>query len=279
MRLTERDEHIMWRLHLCGWLSTTQIKREFFKKTTHRAVQKRLKILANEGLLFCKRPARTEEYYFRLGSKARFALAERFEVSSENIHTVRNLPVQLKHFSMLNDIRWHCETSIWHANGNLKFFLVDKELKGKLQNSTIIPDALFGFTIQRNGVAYHYIAAIEYDAGTENPQYFGRHKVKKYSNERIAGNPIFSDQSFRVLVFADSRRRVLQLIKHSLKFLHKKVLFFFASIEDLADQGDLFAPIFISPEKALVNDDELFCSAFEELFVQGVRSSEQFIMS
>lgn len=127
----------------------------------------------------------------------------------------------------------------------------------------VIPDALLGFSHSEKGFKRQFIIAIEYDAGTENPQYFGRDKVQKYGNELQVGNPIFSNKGFQVLVFADTRRRIFQLLKHSYKFLQKDLQFFFASMEDLAESGNLFAPIFISPEKSFVTDKLILCSAFE----------------
>ena len=76
MRLTDRDINILLKVHQCGWLSTRQIKRYFFANATDRAVTKRLRLLSDNGYVYVKQRARTEQSYFRLGNKGRIVLAE-----------------------------------------------------------------------------------------------------------------------------------------------------------------------------------------------------------
>lgn len=140
---------------------------------------------------------------------------------------------------------------------------MDKELKGLLKGYTIVPDALLSFKMGDNDSQKRFIIAIEYDAGTENPQYFGRDKIKKYCEEMKAGKPIFSDEAFRVLVFADTRKRILSLIRYSMKFLDKMSPFYFASMEDLSEHGNIFSPMFIAPAKLTTQETDVLSSAFE----------------
>ncbi|GEM_PF-2175858 len=251
MRLTDRDIDILRKINECSWLSTKQIKRCFFETTTKRAVNKRLRLLVDAGYLFCDRNSSTEEYFFRLGVKARQILEEH-GLESDGIYIPRTLPVQLKHFSTINDLRWYAEQAIQKKNGILDFFFVDRELKGMLGNSLVIPDALLSFTLGQGSMMKRNVVALEYDAATENPQYFGRDKVRKYVLEFVNRNGVFATENLRVLVFADSRKRIVQLIKHSMKFLDKQVKFLFGSLEDLEQYGDLFATIFIDPTKSEV---------------------------
>ncbi|MCA9731894.1 MAG: replication-relaxation family protein [Deferribacteres bacterium] len=257
MRLTKRDYEMLWRINQCMWLSTTQLKREFFPDTTDRAIQKRLKVLVGQGFLFAKQRSLTEEQFFRLGSKARQALIDNFGIGHKAVQIPRAFPTQLKHFSTLNDIRWYLERSVAQRKSELSFIYVDKELKRLMKEALIIPDILCSFMLTDQ----KFVLAIEYDAGTENPQYFGRDKVKKYVRELDAGMGIFGYPQICVLVFADTRQRILSLIQSSLKFLNQKSPFYFASLEDLQKQNDLLAEIYINPaELKGRQDDSLFQS-------------------
>ena len=51
VRLTERDRPMLVKRALCRWLTTDQLKRLYFPRTTLNAVQKRLRKLADDGLL------------------------------------------------------------------------------------------------------------------------------------------------------------------------------------------------------------------------------------
>ena len=260
MRLTERDIQILLKVNECYWLSTTQLKRYFFPSTTLYAINKRLKILTDQGYLGCQRLSRTEEYYFRLGNEGKNILLEMTDLDSKNIVIPRRFPVQLKHFSTLNDLRWHCEKAINQKKGKFNFFFIDRELKGLLHDSIIIPDVLFSFSLFQDGIDQRYIIALEYDAATENPQYFGRDKVKKYCQAFDNSHPIISHNNFQVITFADTRKRIVQLIRHSVKFINERMKFLFASIEDLKEYGDFLADIYIDPQRCNLNDEKIMCS-------------------
>jgi len=263
MRLTDRDIQILLKVHECGWLSTSQIKRYFFDHATPRAVNKRLQVLTEGKYLYNERISLTNEYFFRLGSQGKQALADQAELDVENIHIPRQLPIQLKHFSTINDLRWHFEQSLERLNGTLDFFFTDRELKGLLGDSKIIPDALLDFKLNQADQMRQFIVALEYDAGTENPQYFGRDKVKKYADEVAGERGIFGTAELRVAVFADTRNRVVQLIRYSMQFLPKGRRFLFVSLEDLDGNTDIGDRIFIDPRSASSNGQVDLCSLIE----------------
>ena len=108
---------------------------------------------------------------------------------------------------------------------------------------------IFSFSLNQTESNSRRIWAIEYDAGTENPQYFGRDKVKKYEDAYDKGHPIFTNNDFQIITFADNRKRIVQLIRHSIKFFNKRMNYLFASIEDLEEQGNIFTNIYIDPQK------------------------------
>ena len=112
----------------------------------------------------------------------------------------------------------------------------------------------------QDGIDQRYIIALEYDAATENPQYFGRDKVKKYCQAFDNSHPIISHNNFQVITFADTRKRIVQLIRHSVKFINERMKFLFASIEDLKEYGDFLADIYIDPQRCNLNDEKIMCS-------------------
>jgi hypothetical protein len=252
MQLTDRDIQILKKVNECLWLSTSQIKRCFFADTTTRAVSKRLRLLVDAKWLSCERASSTDEYFYKLGSQGRDVLTEKVGIDSEGIRIARQLPTQLKHFSTINDLRWYFELAIQKESGALEFFFVDRELKSLLADSAIIPDVLVSFTIGESGQMKKYIVAVEYDAGTENPQYFGRDKVKRYSETFRDGKLISGAPDLRVVVFADTRARIVQLIRYSMKFLRKDRIFLFASLEDLSKGFGLRDYIFVNPQQSNV---------------------------
>lgn len=263
MRLTERDIQILQKVNECLWLSTTQLKRYFFPSTTLYAVNKRLKILADQGYLACKRLSKTEEYHFRVGITGKSVLIEWTGMDSRDIVIPRQFPAQLKHFSTLNDLRWFCETAIQNIRGQLHFFLMDRDIKRLLPDSRVVPDALFRFAIPLQGNLKEYLVAVEYDAGTENPQYFGRDKIKKYVQAMVEDYSIFARPDLHVVTFADTRKRIVQLIRHSIKFMHSDMNFLFVSMDDLVEKGDLFANIFVNPHHLENSNGTILCSLIE----------------
>lgn len=262
MRLTGRDIQMLLKVNECQWLSTSQIKRYFFALTTNRAVNKRMKVLVDEGYLCCGRTSSTEDYFFRISQKAKSLLVEH-GLDADSIHVPHRLPVQLKHFAAINDLRWHAEQSIRKHQGVLEFFFADRELKGVLGASPVIPDALLGFKLNREHLVQQHVVALEYDAAAENPQYFGRDKVSKYISAIERRDGVFATPDLRVVVFADSRKRIVQLIRHSIKFLNGRSMFLFGSLEDLEREGDLFAPIFIDPARVGGSERERLVSLVE----------------
>ena len=73
-----------------------------------------------------------------------------------------------------------CEQSISKIKGKLHFFLTDRKLQRHLKGSPIIPDILCSFSLDQQGKKRRYILSIEYDAGTENPQYLLKSRKKNF---------------------------------------------------------------------------------------------------
>ena len=247
MRITKRDIRIMQKVNQCRWLSTTQLKRLFFPDTTLRAVNKRLKILVDTKYLFAHQPSPTHEIYFRLGHMGKTYLIENSNFNSATIHLPRKFPAQLKHFSKLNDLRIALEALVLKKQARMNFLYHDRDLKGLIGESAIIPDILTSFSLFEKQCEKKVILAIEYDAGTENPQYFGRDKMKKYLRELENQHPLINQLS-ALVIFADSQKRVVSLLKSSLKYLDNRLKYLFASIDDLEIQADLDSPIYINPQ-------------------------------
>lgn len=117
--------------------------------------------------------------------------------------------------------------------------------------------------LQESNIKKRYIIALEYDSGSENPQYVGRDKIQKYVDEYHNGHKIFSHKNLKVVIFADNTKKTIQLIKHSKKFLNNSMTFLFASLEDLYNKHNLFAPIYINPLKIDLKKNEFMCSLLD----------------
>jgi len=263
MQIRERDIKILMKVNECRWLATSQLKRYFFSNATTRAVSKRLNLLVKAGFLNCNRQSYVDEYYYQLGTKCRQLLLDNTEISAENLVIPRSFPKQLNHLSKINDIRWYVENSLKEVNGELHFFLVDRDLKGLLRNSLVIPDILLSFKFDSSGKALSFKGAVEYDSGTENPQYFGRDKIKKYYEMISSERQIFNTPGLQVLVIADSRRRIAQLIKYSFKFLNSNLKVLFCAMEDIQVSKNLFNVAFIDPQLIKGATANYMCTLFD----------------
>jgi hypothetical protein len=139
--------------------------------------------------------------------------------------------------------------------GTTHFFLTDRELQAKLEDSFIIPDILLSFSLNQE-ITKKYILAIEYDAGTENPQYYGRDKIKKYVAAYQQKHPIFSHPELVIITFADNRKRTLQLLCHSMKHMNNSMQFLFAALDDVKQANNLFASIYVDPFRLDTNNGQ-----------------------
>ncbi|MCI0552065.1 MAG: replication-relaxation family protein [Anaerolineae bacterium] len=245
--------HILRKVCECRWLSTRQIKRYFFPDTTDRAVNKRLRLLVDARYLFCDRSSRTDEYFFRIGTQGHMVLDEAMNGGSTEICVPRRLPSQLEHFAKLNDIRFYCETACKRIGAAFEAFWVDQEIKGVLGNdSPIVPDALWSLQMPGRDGMRRVLIAFEY-AHTETVRYFGS-KVKRYNSAVEQGLSIIAATKFRVAVLADTRQRIVQLVRHYLEHSLRHVPFLFGAFDDLEKHGDILADIFIDPHRGLGNN-------------------------
>src|SRR5689334_19176703 len=107
-RITPRDDQILELLGRARWLTTDQLRAKFFPSKSANAVNKRMRILVDDGLLRSVRPGMTAQCWFRLGS----AGVVRLENKGSAVAVPRRLPVQLTHFKSTNDVRLSLESEI-----------------------------------------------------------------------------------------------------------------------------------------------------------------------
>jgi len=76
-------------------------------------------------------------------------------------------------------------------------------------------------------------------------------------------NEIFNSPGFQVLVIADNRKRIAQLIRYSFKFLNSKLRVLFCALEDIHVSENLFNAVFIDPQLAKIANSNYLCTLFD----------------
>jgi hypothetical protein len=191
MRLTLRCQEILKLLKVARWLTTGQLHRRFFRRSTADAARKRLRKLAEADYLVQLQPNRMQEALFRLGVAGKRHL-ERLD---EQIITLdRQPPKQLEHFLGVNDIRIAAELDL-----PLSYFFSYWELPGVGWKQPVIPDAVFGTTDRA--------IAVEFDRGQENLRFFLRTKLNYYFRG-LDGFPLH-----RLLIVTDRQSRLESLAR------------------------------------------------------------------
>lgn len=270
MNITERDRKLFLKLNQASWLSTSQLLKCFFQDKSANAVNKRMRKLVNAGYLFCSRNSSMEEYLYRLKTKAKQYLLDHTSMKEGNIVIPKRLPQNLQHFLGINDIRLYFEKSIEKAQGEILLFASDRDLKSIYPQAPLIPDALVRFRYCSNGENQIYNFTIEYDNETENPQYFGSTKVKKYMESINRKQAVFGLTQYKVLVFADNMKRLISLMRHSIKYLSNPGVFQFCLITDLMPSLFITKPVFLDPfDFYEVEHDDGKMRIFEKPFKEG----------
>lgn len=200
------------------WLTTGQIRRRFFARSSADAARKRLRKLANAGYLYRVQEHRACEALFTLGPEGKRELQKK---GMGEIALERRRPRQLEHMAGINDVRIAAELA-----GDLAYFFAAWELSALEWQHSIIPDAVFCM----RGRTW----AMELDRGMEGVRYFVRTKITMYERG-LAGLP-----QAGLLVVTDRKARMDALAK-AIQGSHLAV--FFTTL-DLVRQHDLLAPVF-----------------------------------
>ncbi len=245
-KITERDIRLLELVASSGWLATHQIQYALFPNATRKVVNKRMRKLVAEGCLHAVRLHRTAENLYRLGSKGMTLLRSETNFPEDKVIIQRKPPRELDHVVAINDLRVIFEREVQMRGGEMKFFLTDIELRKRNEKASLIPDALTHFIL--DGKDYRF--AIEYDNGTETPQYFAREKVRKYIQMHDAEKPLFSLTDFRVVVVAESFKGATKLMKAAIKEDPPAGLFYFGAIETF-DPETFVSHIFLDPVEVI----------------------------
>lgn len=258
-KLTERDLKILQKLNAAGWLTTRQILNYFFPGKTTRAVCKRLQKLVTGGYIAKARTSSTESALYRLASRGKPALIEYTSLAEGDVTIPKQLPRKIEHFSVINDLRFHFEQLSSGGNVQLRFFFSERELYSYRQNPSttsdvlvtllskyaIVPDAIAKIRITCEGVAQDVTLAIEYDAGTEHAGFFGRTKIKQYAALFEQNGEWLGD--FKVLIFAYNVRRIVSLMRQTVRHQPPAHLFYFAGMEKLQQEEWESKEVFLDP--------------------------------
>jgi hypothetical protein len=154
LRLTERDRSLIAKISVCRWLTTNHIRRLYFPGATVNAVQKRLRKLADAGLLRTHREDKMSEALHAVGPKGKAVVEERGLEAVSGI----DIPRQIEHLSGVNDIRVGIETGAMR----IAYFLAYWQLANLGWKYAVIPDAVFAVK-----APLRRTFLVEYDRGTE----------------------------------------------------------------------------------------------------------------
>lgn len=257
--LTERDIAILAKLSAAGWLTTTQIREYFFPDKSTNAVSKRLRKLAADEYIALARTSSTEQGLYRIAGRGKLALLEHTSCAEEDISIPIQLPRKLAHFVAVNDLRRHFEQMSEVSGIHLCYFFSERELGryfehphglceptiALLTSYKIIPDALTKVRIQSEGGFRELTLAIEYDAGTEPPAFFGRTKIRKYTDLFMQHCEYLGE--IKVLTFARGVKRLLSLMRYTILHTPPRYLFYFASPQKLGDSHWATSALFLDP--------------------------------
>lgn len=260
--ITPRDLTLFAKLAAAGWLTTRQVRDYFFPGKSANAVSKRLRRLACAGYVALARTGSTDPGLYRLSGKGKLALAEGTDIDPDSVVIPTQLPRKLAHFVAVNDLRLRFEQLGTEAGCELRFFFSERELArfnsphlgsypvvALLSSYRVIPDALAGLGVMRDGVRREVTLALEYDAGTEHAAYFARTKVVKYAALFAEHGDELGD--FKVLTFARGVRRLVSLMREAVRCGAPHHLFYFASMEKLEETNWTSAGVFLDPHDYL----------------------------
>lgn len=126
--ITERDLLLLQTLLAAGWLSTGQIRDQFFPGKSTNAVCKRLRKLIAGKYIGQVRYNSTDYALYRLASQGKLALSEYLGLEPEAITVPTQLPRKLKHFMAINDLRFSFAQLKGERGVQLVFFFSEHEL-------------------------------------------------------------------------------------------------------------------------------------------------------
>ena len=138
-----------------------------------------------------KRRDRMSQALFSVGPQGKRVLES---IGIEGVTLERKAPIQIEHFTALNDLRISAELT-----GSLSYFFASWELPGCGWSHPLIPDAIFAMGDRT--------FALEFDRGLEGIQFFIRTKITAYQRG-LQGFPLSA-----VVVIADSDARMKSLAR------------------------------------------------------------------
>lgn len=203
MRLTDRDQELLYLLAVSRWLTTAQIARSCFAGITIRVLHRRLRLLRAGDYVHSLQDHPMAEALHTLGQEGKSALASRGWPREMTLE--RTPPRLLEHFLGINDIRIAVEKSARASHIGIRFFYACWELQERGWSFSVIPDA--ALRIQHG--ARSATVLFEYDRGTEKPSYVLRTKFRRY-DQGLDGFPFV-----QVVTVVENVNRLEQLREYT----------------------------------------------------------------
>jgi len=222
-RLTDRDLRMLVKCAICRWLTTGQIQRLYFPKTTLNAVQKRLRKLSDTGYLRSYREHPTAEAVHALGPKGKPLVEEKGIEAALSAE----VPQQLEHLLGVNEIRIAVETSAVQV----AYFFAYWQLSDTGWSHGVIPDAVFAVrTPERRTFV------IEYDRSTETLTKLLQ-KLRSY-DRGLTGFP------FEAVLIVTERTRRVELLSREVRRTNLSLSVLASNLADL-NQANFFESEFV----------------------------------
>ena len=240
--IQERDRHLLKELAMLRVIDREQAKIVGAFGSTTR-VNTRLLALTKEGLLrrfFLGASEGNKKAVYGLSAKGAALIGTTPRGLRRPNDALLVADFFVLHQLAINDI--YCELKRATANPGISFVRWLSFHEPLTQSLRLIPDAYFEL-----GTATTTIAAfLEVDLGHERLMVWTG-KIRSYLQFALSGDyePTFGQKQFRVLVVANSERRLLSLRK-AVRCSTQKI-FWFTTIDSLRSQGP-FATIWLRPE-------------------------------
>lgn len=266
MRLTPRDIALVDAIYRCRVLRRDQAQRLFFP--SKNTANQRLKLLHQHGFLARRRlPVEygqgSGQALYLLGGRGAALVAAQLgvdvaEIGWRRTHNHVSSPF-LEHTLMINDVRLAVEAAASQQGYQIETWLREEELKvapdrvwvetqaRQRRRIAIVPDAYFRLSTAGHRACFF----LEADRATETQGRWAQ-KIRAYLAYVHSGSYLrrYGSRSLRVITVTTGEKRMVNLVRTTAQVCRadEQRLFWFATLDQIAPEAVLDAPIWRIPE-------------------------------